>query len=120
MAETIYVRGEGGAVIAMDLPLPEAIAERYERGQLQRVNSDGSPYAPTQAPPEPDPGTGGDQDADGGDGADEQDAPPAPEAGRPPINAPKATWIAHVVRRGLLSADDAANYSKADLIDMTG
>ncbi|PWG08773.1 hypothetical protein DF268_35990 [Streptomyces sp. V2] len=52
MAETIYVRGEGGAVIAMDLPLPEGIAERYERGQLVRVHSDGSPYygAPTPRP----------------------------------------------------------------------
>ena len=54
MAETIYVRGEGGAVIAMDLPLPEGIAERFERGQLVRVHSDGSPYytgpAPTPGP----------------------------------------------------------------------
>lgn len=44
MAETIHVRGEGGAIFAMDLPLPEPIAERFERGQLVRVNADGSPY----------------------------------------------------------------------------
>ncbi|MDQ0829535.1 hypothetical protein QF032_001379 [Streptomyces achromogenes] len=52
MAETIYVRGEGGAVIAMDLPLPEGIQERLDRGAIQRVNADGSPHyaAPARAP----------------------------------------------------------------------
>lgn len=44
MAETIHVRGEGGAVIAMDLPLPEAIQERLTKGLLRRVNADGTPY----------------------------------------------------------------------------
>lgn len=50
MPQTIHVRGEGGAVIAMDLPLPEGIAERFERGQLVRVHADGSPY---HGPPVP-------------------------------------------------------------------
>ncbi|GAA3854238.1 hypothetical protein GCM10023084_05540 [Streptomyces lacrimifluminis] len=50
MAETIYVRGEGGAIIAMDLPLPEAIQERFDRGLIQRVNEDGTPYAVAPAP----------------------------------------------------------------------
>jgi hypothetical protein len=50
MAETIHVRGEGGAVFAMDLPLPESIQERLDRGALQRVNADGSPYYGAPAP----------------------------------------------------------------------
>ncbi|MGW2044643.1 hypothetical protein ACWCPF_05600 [Streptomyces sp. NPDC001858] len=52
MAETIYVRGEGGGIFAMDLPLPEGIQERLDRGAIQRVNTDGSPYygAPVAGP----------------------------------------------------------------------
>ncbi|MFB6517446.1 hypothetical protein [Streptomyces sp. NPDC056401] len=111
MAETIYVRGEGGMVIAMDLPLPESIAERYESGQLVRVHSDGSPYAPAPAP-ERAPAAP----------ADPADVPPAePAAGRgqrPGVNAAKSEWIAYIVAQGLLSAEDAGNYTKSDLIDM--
>ncbi len=38
--------------------------------------------------------------------------------GRPAEDAPKSEWIAHVVSKGLLSVEDAANYTKADLIDL--
>lgn len=111
MAETIYVRGEGGAVIAMDLPLPEGIQERYDSGLIQRVHSDGSPWhtaavPQTSAPVDPD----GEQS--------ETELPPAADAGRPGVNASKAEWIAYVVKSGRLSAEDAANYTKADLIDL--
>lgn len=44
MAETIHVRGEGGMVIAMSYPLGEGIEKRLTRGELRRVNEDGSPY----------------------------------------------------------------------------
>ncbi|MEV7584395.1 hypothetical protein [Streptomyces erythrochromogenes] len=129
MAETIYVRGEGGAIIAMDLPLPEGIAERYERGQLPRVHSDGSPYtppaprAPAPTPQAPGPGGDGPPDPDPGTGTEPAAPPTAPPAAprgadRPAVNAPKAEWIAYVVASGLHSAEDAANYTKADLIDM--
>lgn len=112
MAETIHVRGEGGVIFAMDLPLPEGIAERYERGLITRVNEDGSPYAgapaSAQAPgPESPPR---DPDTEPG---------PADVTGRPAVNAAKAEWIDFVVRKGLLSAEDAATYTKADLIDLT-
>lgn len=112
MAETIYVRGEGGVIFAMDLPLPEGIAERYERGLITRVNEDGSPYAgaPAGAAAVPGPESSpGDPDAE---------AVPVDVAGRPAVNAAKSEWIDFVVRKGLLSAEDAANYTKADLIDM--
>lgn len=109
MAETIHVRGEGGVIFAMDLPLPEGIAERYERGLIVRVNADGSPYAgaPSSTPP-PAP------ESPPGDPVTE----PVDVAGRPAVNANKSEWIDFVVRKGLLSAEDAANYTKADLIDM--
>ena len=45
MPDTIHVRGEGGSVIAMDLPLPEGIAQRYAAGLLVRVNPDGSDWS---------------------------------------------------------------------------
>ncbi len=37
-------RGEGGSVIAMDLPLPESIAERVAKGLILRVDEDGNPW----------------------------------------------------------------------------
>jgi hypothetical protein len=50
---------------------------------------------------------------------DPEDSPPAAVATeRPEVSAPKGEWIAYTVRRGLLSAEDAANYTKDDLIDL--
>lgn len=55
-AETWYIRGEGGDIIPMDLPLGEGIPGRLASGALVRVNPDGSPYeepasdAPEAAP----------------------------------------------------------------------
>jgi len=103
MAETIHVRGEGGAIFAMDLPLPEGIAERYERGLLVRVHPDGSPYQAEPAATSP---ADGDSDLTAG------------RSPRPGVNAPKAEWIAYVVSQGHMSADDAATYTKADLIEL--
>lgn len=157
MAETIYVRGEGGAVIAMDLPLPEAIQERFDRGLIQRVNEDGTPYAVTPSPvrapapvvgsalteglvPRPGARAGKDDwvlwamavhaipeaDAQAMTKAQLQelpeqpapDGPPAPGDGRPSEDAPKAEWVDHIVKRGLLAREDAEAYTRDDLIDM--
>ncbi|MEV1006125.1 hypothetical protein [Streptomyces sp. NPDC049881] len=112
--ERIYVRGEGGAVFPMDLPLPEPIADRLAAGQLTRVNRDGSPY------------TGGSPAAETGApsgvvlGEDGRSDLTAGRVPRPPQNATKAEWIDHVVGRGLLARDVAENYTKADLIDLAG
>ncbi|MFM9643563.1 hypothetical protein [Streptomyces turgidiscabies] len=157
MAETIYVRGEGGAIIAMDLPLPEAIQERFDRGLIQRVNEDGTPYAvapvPVRAPapakdsaltagqvPRPGARAGKDDwvlwamavhalpeaDAQAMTKAQLQElpeqptegGPPAPGDGRPSEDAPKADWVDHIVKRGLLAREDAEAYTRDDLIDM--
>ncbi|MFE0270816.1 hypothetical protein ACFWZY_01550 [Streptomyces sp. NPDC058992] len=114
MPETIHVRGEGGQIISMDLPLPEPIQQRLTQGYLRRVNSDGSPYrgddeVPAQAEAKPD-----------ADGSEEPSTPPAGGRAKPAVSAPKSEWIGYVVSQGQMSADDAANYTKADLIDMAG
>lgn len=95
--ETVYVRGEGGSVIAMDLPLPEAIADRLTKGQLRRVNADGSLYAP----------------------ADDDPAAPALPDRAPAQAAPKAEWIGWAVANGA-DPDAVEGLTKADLIDQYG
>lgn len=50
--ETIWVRGEGGSIIEMELPLPEPIGERLAKGQIVRVNEDGGLYEPSDDDPE--------------------------------------------------------------------
>ena len=39
---------------------------------------------------------------------------------RPAVTAPKSDWIVYVARTQHMSREDAANYTKADLIDMAG
>lgn len=41
----IHVRGAGGQIITMDLPLNDTMQEQLDTGALQRVNVDGSPYS---------------------------------------------------------------------------
>jgi hypothetical protein len=38
------MRGEGGAVFEMTLPLDPNIEQRYLNGDIQRVNPDGTPW----------------------------------------------------------------------------
>ena len=143
---TIYVRGEGGGIHAMDLPLHESIQQRLTAGQLARVNQDGSPYTgvaepSVAAPPATRPSKAAQKSEWVGwavtvhhldpekaeamtkaDLADMPDQPPAGQPvsapGRPAEDAEKSEWIAYVVRSGKLSAEDAANYTKDDLIDL--
>ncbi|MEU9865490.1 hypothetical protein AB0D99_31940 [Streptomyces sp. NPDC047971] len=96
MAETIYVRGEGGGVHPMDLPLPESIADRLTKGLLRRVNEDGTPYV---------------EQAD--------DGVPAPPTEAPAKNAPKADWVGWAVAQGA-DPEDAEGSTKADLIELYG
>ncbi|MCI0384583.1 hypothetical protein LJ221_09465, partial [Streptomyces sp. CNQ085] len=52
---------------------------------------------------------------------EDQDEDQAPQSsdGRPAQSAPKREWISYAVARGLVSREDAANYTKDDLIRMT-
>lgn len=42
MSDVIHVRGQGGARFVLDLPLHEAIADQLAKGELVRINEDGS------------------------------------------------------------------------------
>lgn len=52
MTETGFFRGAAGTVFQMDLPLTEVMQDQATRGQLVRVNEDGSPFE-TEAPKRP-------------------------------------------------------------------
>lgn len=91
MADSIYVLGEGGVVFKMDLPLPEAIADRLTKGYLRQVNPDGSPIEESERPTQV----------------------------RPAVNAPKADWVGWAVHEGM-TPDDAEAATKADLIEKFG
>jgi len=97
MADTIHVRGEGGTVIAMDLPLPSHIEKRMVRGQIVRVNPDGSQYT----------------------GAGDEDGAPVALTSRPAQSASKDAWVGWAVTNGA-RPDDAEAMTKADLIDKFG
>ncbi len=92
MAETIHVRGEGGVIWEMDLPLPEGVAQRLASGVLTRVNADGSPF-------EPDP-------------AQERPA-------RPKDNASTEKWAEYARTLGATD-EDVEGLSRADLIELYG
>jgi hypothetical protein len=45
--------------------------------------------------------------------------PDADDPDRPSVSAPKSEWVVYAARTQHMSREDAANYTKADLIDMT-
>jgi hypothetical protein len=94
-APHIHIRGEGGSVFLLDLPLHESIEHKLLKGIVQRVNADGSPYA--------------------GDGPAAAGLPTS----RPANGAVKAVWVGWAVACG--AATEAADgMTKADLIDAYG
>lgn len=94
----IFVRGEGGAVFKLDLPLHETIEDRLSKGHLIRVaNADGDPYVPQDGSPE---------------------VAGLPEE-RPALNASKATWVGWAVKNGM-TPDAAEALTKTDLIEKFG
>lgn len=95
MGDTIHVRGEGGSIFELGLPLHETIEDKLRVGTLTRVNADGSLFEG-----EPD------------------DVPGLP-AERPAVNAPKTAWLGWAVAQGA-DQDDAAAMTKADLIEKYG
>lgn len=109
MTKSIHVLGEGGTVITMDLPLPDHIEQRITKGQLRRVNADGSPYTP---------------DPDAPTGAGQVPTPPTgPVPGlpltQPGKNDPKSAWVGWAVVNGA-NAEEADGMTKNDLIEKYG
>lgn len=92
----IFIRGEGGSIFKLDLPLHEGVEARLASGAIVRVaNADGDPY----------------------DGDD--DLAPVPPSERPANSAVKAEWVAWAHVQGI-SLDDAEAMTKQDLIDRFG
>lgn len=91
----VFIRGEGGSVFKLDLPLHETIEERLLKGYLTRVNEDGSSYV------------------------EGQDEVPALPIERPALSASKATWVGWAVHEGM-TPDDAEALTKTDLIERFG
>lgn len=108
MADTIHVRGEGGMVIEMSLPLPDHIEQRLAKGHLRRVNEDGSPYV-DEEPPGHRPGQAPET---------AKQVPGLPLA-QPAKNDPKDAWVGWAVGNGA-TPDEAEAMTKADLIEQYG
>ena len=96
MAETGFFRGASGTVFEMDLPLSEVMRDQVTRGQLVRVNKDGSRFEAHGA-----------MDLVNG------------EIRRPGVNASKNEWVGYAVSQGM-RVDDADAMTKNDLIEMYG
>lgn len=102
MTESIHVRGEGGVIWEMDLPLPEGVAQRLAKDDLVRVHADGSRYEE----PEPE-----------GPGAPSDPDPFATK--RPADSASKKDWVVYAVSKGA-TVNDAEGLTKAELIELYG
>ncbi|MGH3296097.1 MAG: hypothetical protein ACRDP7_30290 [Trebonia sp.] len=93
----IHLRGESGAVLYFsdDARLPEGIGHRIARGDLVRVNPDGSPW-----------------DDSTPDITDNQppDAPPLPG-----VKENRAVWVEFAIGQGM-DRTEANNLTKAQLI----
>lgn len=100
MAEQMWIRGENGMLLVFDLPLPLGIESRLHRGDLVRVNEDGSPWV--------EPGT---EVLEPPHGDLPPDAPPLPKR-----TENRATWTEFAVSQGMDRAA-AAGMTKADLIE---
>lgn len=112
MADTVWMRGEGGSVIAMDLPLPEGIQQRVDAGLIVRVNPDGSPWS-GEDPVVPDPDVVDPEDADE---LARDDVGPA----RPERANPKARWVEYAQLVSDLTREEAEALTKAELITRFG
>ncbi|MYS74164.1 hypothetical protein GTY88_27645 [Streptomyces sp. SID5926] len=120
--EQIRLKGTGGALFLVtvgDVFAKSLIEKRLASGEWSWPGTDPKPAkakADKPAPvaqPEPAPTVS--------EGEAEQ-AEPSPEAqadpDRPAVNAPKSEWVQYAARTQHMSLEDAANYTKADLIDM--
>lgn len=92
---SMFIRGEGGGIHEVPVPLPEGFQSRLDKGYIVRVNEDGSVFT----------------------GVEEQRKPYG--------NEPKSVWVGWAVkesaRRGdPITPDDAEALTKSDLIELYG
>lgn len=109
--DEVRLIGSAGAPFVVTVGQPFTLAE------IERRLGSGEWTRPGDAPassPEPDT-----EEPPAEDTVTEEPAPEAePDPDRPALSAPKADWVVYVARTQHMSREDAANYTKADLIDM--
>lgn len=110
MAESWFMRGEGGSIILMDLPLPEAIQQRVDAGMIVRVNADGSPWYDSDPELAPEPVSD-----DAVELARDDVGPVRPERANP-----KARWVEYAQLVSDLTREDADALTKAELVKRFG
>jgi len=117
--EQLLLRGSAGALFRVTVGQPftrEYVEGRLKSGEWSWPGS--SPTPPAEAKPEPrteEPS----KPAPGGDSPKPRTQPEQDDdPDRPAQSAPKSEWVAYVARTQHMSREDAANYTKADLIDM--
>lgn len=122
--ELIYLKAPNGQVIGMTLPLRASIDEQWQRGQLLRVNEDGSPFGESAAVILPDGESGeeltgkpGEDLKPPGSPASEQPANPH-EPKRPSSGAHRKTWAEYAVATGRVSDGQAEGLSRAELMQL--
>ncbi|MEV5131025.1 hypothetical protein AB0K87_11030 [Streptomyces sp. NPDC053705] len=108
--QELLLRGSAGAPFRVTVGQPftrEEIGKRLASGEW--AYWEGQPPAPSVEETEQSTGE-----------AEPTKAPAAsvPDPDRPAANAPKAEWVIYIARTQHMSREDAANYTKADLIDM--
>ena len=138
--EEVLLRGSAGALFRVTVGQPftrDLIERRLKAGEWSWPGSEpetateGQPEPRTEEKSKPAPGEDspkprteikserGDEDEPGPQPREEVVSSPGdddPE--RPAQSAPKSEWVAYVARTQHMSREDAANYTKADLIDM--
>ena len=115
MAESIYVRGEGGSIILMGLPLHPEIQKRFDVGLIVRVCRDGSPW--TDKPERP-LHVETDEEAKAREDAEDQQRPIGPV--KPAQNASKAQWQDYAKLSSDVDHDELEGMTKAELVKRFG
>ena len=141
--EEVLLRGSGGALFRVTVGQSftrELIERRLKAGEWSWPGSEpkaaetGEPEPRTEEKSKPAPGEDspkprtelkserGDADEPGPQPREEivsgPDTGSDTDGDRPSQSAPKSEWVAYVARTQHMSREDAANYTKADLIDM--
>lgn len=107
--ETVFVRGEGGAVFEMAPSRMTAdMRRRMRMGRLRRVTPDGRPYRAPHTPPDIE------------DDPPEQDDSPGPAGPvpRPAKSAPKKDWVLYAVAVLGVDEEEAQGMTRQELIEL--
>jgi len=140
--QQVLLRGSGGALFRVTVGQPftkELIERRLKSGEWSwpqdepAAAQDAGPEPRTEEKSKPAPGEDSPKPRTELTSERNEDGPPQPrqeivsgpdtasedgDPDRPAQSAPKSEWVVYVARTQHMSREDAANYTKADLIDM--